>query len=398
MSADTSLPDDIAPLSRWRRFRVWLAGLPVRTMVLSLLLMGAIFATRGRWGAWVCTAILKGHTNRIRSVAFFPDGERIVTAGSWDDAVRVWDTATGECLRILSNRAQPNWVPDLAWCVAVSPDGSRLAVGGEMPPQVKVFEVQTGECVLSLDGSQNLVTSVAYSLDGKRMVTSSHDGTARAWCADTGACVTTLKHKAFVHRAEFSPDCKRILTAGDEGLARIWDAATGQCLLALRGHAAGIEAACFSPDGAEVLAVSNGDGSARVWRPETGDARYLWRGRQEVGVYTVTYSPDGRRILTAEGDKTAKVWDARAGKCIAVLRGHTDHVLSATFSPDGRLIATGGMDEIAKVWRRRRPEWWWGIFWLPEFWGLFALGCALAWSVWHDVKAMRAERRAAGSR
>jgi WD40 repeat protein len=55
--------------------------------------------TKGRMKQWLNTiAVLEGHTDPVTSVAFSPDGKRIVS-GSWDNTVCIWDAETGAALR-----------------------------------------------------------------------------------------------------------------------------------------------------------------------------------------------------------------------------------------------------------------------------------------------------------
>jgi len=59
------------------------------------------------------------------------------------------------------------------------------------------------------------------------------------------------------------------------------------------------------------------------------------------------------------------------------------------FSPDGREIVVGELDGTVSIYRRRRPEWWWGVFWLWEFWLTAALAGVFVWSVWRDRGALQ---------
>src|ERR1035438_8265012 len=97
----------------------------------------------------------------------------------------------------------------------------------------------------TLMGHTREVTSVAFSPDGKRIVTGSEDKTAKVWDAATGRELLALQeHTHWVTSVAFSPDGKRIVTGAGEwgrpdempGEAKVWDAATGQELLALKGH------------------------------------------------------------------------------------------------------------------------------------------------------------------
>ena len=91
--------------------------------------------------------------------------------------------------------------------------------------------------LVALKGHDNPVTSVAFSPDGKTILTGSDDNTARVWDAASGQELLVLKgHDEWVRSVAFSPDGKTILTGSDDNTARVWDAARGQELLALKGH------------------------------------------------------------------------------------------------------------------------------------------------------------------
>jgi TIR domain/WD domain, G-beta repeat len=103
-------------------------------------------------------------------------------------------------------------------------------------------------------GHAGAITAVAFSPDGKRVLTGSSDKTARLWDAGTGAAVATLEgHTDSVRAVAFSPDGKRVLTGSSDKTARLWDAATGAAVATLEGHTDSVRAVAFSPDGKRVL-------------------------------------------------------------------------------------------------------------------------------------------------
>ena len=78
---------------------------------------------------------------------------------------------------------------------------------------------------------------MAFSPDGKRIVSGSEDKTVKVWDAATGQETLTLKgHTGAVTSVAFSPDGKRIVSGSEDKTVKVWDAATGQETLTLKGH------------------------------------------------------------------------------------------------------------------------------------------------------------------
>jgi WD40 repeat protein len=283
---------------------------------------------------------LKGHSSGIGSAAFSPDGRRIVT-GSFDATAKVWDAASGKKLLTLCGHT------DFIRSVAFSPDGQRI-VTGSGDKTAKVWDAASGREVLTLNGHGNVIWSVAFSPDGQRIVTGSWDKTARVWDAASGRNLLTLKgHSGIVYSVAFSPDGQRIVTSSDDSTAKVWDAASGTNLLTLRGHNSQIRSVAFSPDGQWIVTGSE-DNMAKVWDVASDKEPLTLKGHSR-GVVSVAFSPDGRWIITGSEDTTAKLWETASAR-LPVLKGHSDSVRSVAFSPNGQRIVTGGSDMTAKVW------------------------------------------------
>ncbi len=156
-----------------------------------------------------------------------------------------------------------------------------------------------------------------------------------------------FEHARPVSSAAFSPDGRWVVTSSDDGTARVWDAKSGAPISSPLRHAGPVHSAAFSPNGQQVLTASE-DGTARVWNAKSG-APMTPPLRHGGPVDHAAFSADGRRIVTASEDRTARVWDVQSGKQVGSLQ-HPQAVSYAEFSPDGRIIITTSQDHKVRVW------------------------------------------------
>ena len=305
---------------------------------------------------------LRGHTDLIKSVGFSPDGQRIVT-GSWDQEAKIWEAASGRELLTLTGHTAP------IISVAFSPDGSRI-ITGSLDQRGKVWAAVSGHELLTLNGHSVGILpvafardghpfltgnfSVAFSPDGRRIVTGSLDQTAKLWDAATGREMLTFKgHSAGIRSVAFSADSLRIVTGSDDKTAKVWEASSGRELLTLK-HSHRILSVAFSPDGQRIV-TGGYDETAEVWESATGHPLLTLKGHRSR-ILSAAFSPDSQRIVTGSFDKTAKVWEASSGRELLTLKGHTEVVFSVVFSPDGLRIATASGDQTARLWEAARTE------------------------------------------
>ena len=171
---------------------------------------------------------------------------------------------------------------------------------------------------------------------------------------------TLIGHTGDVLSAKFTPDGKRIMSCAKDGTVRFWDVPSGQQLFATPTPwpygGPQMAGAVQSPDGKYFVTLYWGlgwivdsrnnkrftytDRVVRLWEAATGKQLAVLRGHTDR-VITAAFSGDSRRLVTASDDTTVRVWAIPSGKQLAVLRGHTS---SAQFSPDGRKVLTVSSD------------------------------------------------------
>jgi WD40 repeat protein len=227
--------------------------------------------------------------------------------------------------------------------VAFSPDGKNLLTGSW--DQIARLWDRQGNMVQEFKGHTKGVTSVAISPDGKTILTGSEDSTARLWGRQGNLEREFKGHRKGVTSVAFSPDGKTILTGSSDRTARLWNS-WGGLLQEFKGHKGEVTSVAFSPDGKNILTGSI-DRSARLWNWQ-GNLVKKFKGHTK-GVMSVAFSPDGKAILTGSSDRTGRLCNLW-GRLLQEFKGHKDEVTSVAFSPDGKTLLTSSNDKTTRLW------------------------------------------------
>ena len=341
-------------------------------------------------------APLAGHGDAVTSIGFDPSGRTIVTGGA-DGSARLWDALPQGTLTPVDTRPDP---VQAVWSGGrpVSIEGRRarvLTTAGRtirqltMPAPIVAAAAarstvaladRSGDLLVDRGGAVKVTrdvgaTAIVFVKDGRLLL--AREGTVgyadghpvldrvggkvlglsvggdsflvrlaqelRVY-RDDGRLVSTI-HVAANH-ATLSPGGLGVATTKGT-VAQLWDASTGKLLHTLTGHTSLVTDAEFSPDGREVVTVSD-DHSGRIWNARTGHLLRVLVGHS-FPVNTGAYSRDGHWIVTAS-QFTAGLWNAGTGQLLFYLVGHTARLTGASFSPNGRWILTGSEDGTARVY------------------------------------------------
>jgi WD40 repeat protein len=300
------------------------------------------------------------YENKITSVNFSPDGNRMVT-GNEKRMADVWRIPDGKKMmtlkgylnqfdeRILKN-SYMYWVA-LVNETRLSPDGRYIAVG-RTGNNAKLIDFNTGRIYKTLTGHSGMVICLNFSNDGKYLATGGIDGKAIVWNVETGGIVKEfplLDTSLAIFSVDISPDNRLLATADWAGDIIIWDIETGKILKTMAPH--GGMAIChikFSANGLYIISAGL-DGKLKLIEIDTGEEIRKFIGHTDL-VTSINLHPKEDKIITTGKDNTIRIWDFYSGLQVRKINAHAGGTYSARFDSSGKYIVSGGEDNIVKLW------------------------------------------------
>jgi WD40 repeat protein/transcriptional regulator with XRE-family HTH domain len=302
-------------------------------------------------GAMLRECVFTETFDAITAVAISRNGQYWAAASKRGE-VRVWREAGQTLHRVWQAHT------DMVTSLAFSPDERRLA-SGSGDGSVKLWDVESR--ALLWTGWQTKGTlCLAFAPDGSLLASGGLDATVRLWDAKLGTPLQELPHPGAVLSLAWSPDGRRFASGDVAGTIRLWErqqTGPATCVQTLEGHSNWMRALAFAPDGSR-LASGSGDGSVKLWEVgETGSRHCLQTlvGHTER-VHCVAWSPDGRLLASGSFDRTIRLWDGKAGSARAALLGHSAVVNGLAFTPDSRHLLSGSDDGTLRLWDVERGE------------------------------------------
>ncbi len=241
--------------------------------------------------------------------------------------------------------------------VAFSPDGRQM-VSACIDGTFQIWDARTGQVLHTLERqtvlarlptAAGLFRGMAYSPNSRYLALARHDGVVQVWDATRGQLRHSLKgHKGPAWQVGFSPDSQTLASGGSDGSVRLWDADSGKALQEFAGHPVAVKGVAFRGDGRSVVAACE-DGTVKVWDRDTGQETFSFRGELLAYPYSAWFSPDARRLAWSCMDGVIKIWDTTTGRLEIDQQSNTHQCRAVAFSPDGTRIALAGFDGTLRL-------------------------------------------------
>ena len=260
---------------------------------------------------------------RTEHLVFFPDGRTLVSTS--DRIIRFWDVA---------NRTISKTLTGHTWQIlslAVSPNGKTVVSGSLVIEQqqsngLRWWDVETGRTMF-FSTNVGTVTALAFSPDRKILacadssLTSGDDPVIYLFDGSNGEILKTLRgHKDKITKLAFSPDGKMLVSSAWDDTIHLWDPHSGRNIHIFRGHTDGVQTLSFSPDG-ETFVSGSDDGTIRFWGTSTKQQRFSISGHWPR-VDALAFSTDGKTLVSGIPHTTIHKWDISTGQLKSTLTGN----------------------------------------------------------------------------
>jgi WD40 repeat protein len=281
----------------------------------------------------------------VSDLAFTPDGKTIAAACA-DRHVHLWRPFAEEPVSSLAIRGKKE-----AWSVAFAPDSKTLAVGyddelGYDRESLKLWDVRTGTERANLVGHQAMVSEVVFA--GEGLASAGYDNVVKLWDTQTRKLRATLRGHAAPLRCLAASGDGRLLASGGGNVVKLWDVTTARERYTFEGGTRLFHRVAFAPDSQSVAAADEG-GALRFWDTRTGQGKGVLQDWTRI--MALAYAPNGLTVATGNGDGAVRVWDLASGRTVRDLLGHRGAVRAIAYSPDGKTLATGGDDRTVRLWQ-----------------------------------------------
>jgi WD40 repeat protein/energy-coupling factor transporter ATP-binding protein EcfA2 len=273
--------------------------------------------------------ISSGHSDGVTSVKFSPNGELLVSSG-YDGSIRLWDVNTQKMLWNSTNIGASR--------VVFSPDGESLAAGTSSSTII-FFDVRTHtQTGSTLVGHSDSVTDVAFSSDGTLLASGANDNRIILWDVATQQPISKLSMEEVPVSLAFSPTNKVLAVGAWNGIT-LWDLQTNEIIgQPLIGHTGIVSSLVFSHHGTRLISGSY-DGSIIMWDVEKEQQIGASLIGHELSVESITLSPNGNTLASGGTEGTIILWNMDANDPIEEIWAEQNNLIyDMEFTNDGQAL------------------------------------------------------------
>jgi WD40 repeat protein len=230
--------------------------------------------------------------------------------------------------------------------VAFTTDG-RSVVSGSWDSSLRLWDVAAAREIRRFEGHEGVVWCVTILADGRHALSAGQDGTLKLWDLTLTRPIRNFKgHEKEIWSVAILPDGKRALSGSLDATLKLWDLSDEKVLRTIPCESR-IFSVSVSPDGQTAVAAAKG--ALQSWNLADGARGRSFEGH-DGDAKAVIVMPNGRHMLSGSDDTSLRLWDLSNGQEVRRFSRHEGPVLSVAVSSNGRTMLSGSLDRTAKLW------------------------------------------------
>lgn len=314
----------------------------ITLMLLTILVCNAIKAQTIDWSMKANPLNLP-----INAVSFRADGQKVLSGTNCHPAsIRMFDVPTGTlnwdhnvgmtymCIMGVTFSSNSNYIAAIeefgnififdntgvspviidtintgtsyGFSTAISPSNDKVAVGCSNG-KLKIYNIPSGTLSNDINAHPSWVTTVAYSLDGTKIVTGGNDDKVKIWSSTGTLLFTCTGHTGDITNVKITPDNNFVVSSSKDDKIKIWNISTGTLVQTISGHTYDVNGIDISPDGTKIVSASS-DSTCKIWNFNTGNLLSTFGVADSGVINTVAWSPNGDKIVTGNGLSDVVLW------------------------------------------------------------------------------------------
>jgi WD40 repeat protein len=241
------------------------------------------------------------------------------------------------------------------YAVVISPN-DRLVANGGSDGKILVWQIETGQNLLNIKAHNGYVVGLAFTSDGKKLISASVDTHIKIWDLESGICLHSWQSLAPIYKIALSKNDRILACSGKNGDVLLWDITTYELIKRFIGHTDNILDVSFHPQG-KLLVSSSFDSTIKLWDLETGECIRTLTGHTQL-IWSVAFNTLGTQLVSSSFDSTIKLWDVETGHCLKTMQAHSRATVEGIFSHDEQFIISASQDLTIRVWAALQPDDW----------------------------------------
>ncbi len=299
-----------------------------------------------------------GHSSLIKDILVTSDKSEFITA-SRDKSIRIWDSKTGKLKRKILGKIGKGKIGSI-FSIALRGDDKYLAVGGmldkniENGSAIRIYDYKSGKLVKLLKSHKNVVLDLAFSKDGKYLVSGSGDTKVKIWDREFKLIYTFSQHEKIINAVDIikTKDDYLIISTSKEKVIHLFSLKKQKLIKSFKSDFI-LKYIASNED--EIVLCGNGD-EILIFDTSLNLIKKIKTKTQPSGL---AYSPSGKYLVCGFGTSPAyvTVYDASSNyKKLSTFEKHSNTTVAVNFLDENRVLSGGGDNFEIYLWNRDDGE------------------------------------------